>query len=817
MIQSETNPIAKTKTHSTRSRPVRFLRWRKPLRDLQTNKIRTILVILSIAVGVFAFGSIMGTQSIINRELARSLTETHPASAIIHTMAFEPELAEAIGRLPEVAAAEGRRSVKARVQTGADEWQDMELFVIDDYQSMQINVVRPWAGAWPPPENELLIERNSLFLTNTAVGEMITLELPNGRQRQMKVAGLTHDMNQLPAQVFGVAFAYITRDTLQWLGLEPSFNELYIVVAENSLDEDHIAAVAETVERHIETSGREVFSTEIPTPGEHPAQELIPTILAILAAVGLLALILSAFLIVNTIGAILAQQVRQIGVMKSFGGTSRIIMGLYLRMVFIFGFLALFIAIPVGALGARTLSTFISGELNFDLVNWRPSLQVILLEIAAGLLVPLLAAIYPILAAARITIREAISDTGIGDSVTVPKPLEALLHRLPFSRPLRISLRNTFRRRGRLILTLLTLALGGAIFISVLTVRNSLFATLEETLANQGYDVQVQLNRPYRQEPIERLLWQIPEVTAVESWRTAVGIPLDETGHEGESVIIQAAPVDTQVYQAQLSSGRWLADNGQNEIVVHTNLLKQQPYLQLGGELVTQIGNQELTWHIVGITADFQPPIGPTIAYVNYDYFSRAMGGAYQTDNVQLITTQHDLATHERVTAAAEHLLTAQNITVVSSKSASDNRAVLTERFNIVTVVLMIMSMLVATVGCLGLMGTMSINVLERQREIGVMRAIGAADKAIVQIFITEGMFIGLLSWVGAMVISQPMSRLMSYQIGRTLLNLPLSYTFSFLGAFLWIIVVIILSTLASYLPANSAANVKVRETLAYE
>lgn len=817
MIQSKTKPSASRKMDGTHSRPVRFLRWRKPLRDLQTNKIRTVLVILSIAVGVFAFGSIMGTQSIINRELANSFAQSNPASAIIHTMPFEPELAHAITRLPEVAAAEGRRSVRARVQTGADEWQDMELFVIDDYELMQINIVQPWEGAWPPPENELLIERNSLFLTNTEVGETITIELPNGRQRQMKVAGLAHDMNQLPAQVFGVAFAYITRDTLQWLGLEPTFNELYIVVAENQLDEDQIAAVTEIVERHLETSGREVFSTEIPTPGEHPAQEIIPTVLTILAAVGLLALILSAFLIVNTIGAILAQQVRQIGVMKSFGGTSRLIMGLYLRMVFIFGLLALFIAIPLGALGGRILSTFIGSELNFDITNWRPTMQIILLEIAAGMLVPLLAAIYPIIAAARITVREAISDTGIGDHVSVPKPLNALLNHLPLSRPLRISLRNTFRRRGRLALTLITLALGGAIFISVLTVRNSLFATLEETLANQGYDVQVQLNRPYRQEPIERLLWQLPEVTAVESWRTAAGIPLDKAGHEGETVIIQATPVDTQIYQAQLMSGRWLADNGQNEIVVHTNLLKQQPHLQLDGTLVTKIGNQELSWHIVGITADFQPPIGPTIAYVNYDYFSRAMGGAYQTDNVQLITNRHDLATHERVTAAAEHLLTEHNITVVSSKSASDNRAVLTERFNIVTVVLMIMSMLVATVGCLGLMGTMSINVLERQREIGVMRAIGAADRAILQIFISEGMFIGLLSWVGAMILAQPMSRLMSNQIGHTLLNLPLSYTFSFLGAFLWVLVVIVLSTLASYLPANNAANVKIRETLAYE
>ena len=125
--------------------------------------------------------------------------------------------------------------------------------------------------------------------------------------------------------------------------------------------------------------------------------------------------------------------------------------------------------------------------------------------------------------------------------------------------------------------------------------------------------------------------------------------------------------------------------------------------------------------------------------------------------------------------------------------------------------------MLIATVGGLGLMGTMTMNVLERRREIGVMRALGASDRTVERIFISEGLVIGLLSWMGGMVMAQPMSRIMSYQIGVSLLQFPLSYTFSFAGAAIWLLVVLLISYLASYLPARNAANLRIREILAYE
>jgi putative ABC transport system permease protein len=127
------------------------------------------------------------------------------------------------------------------------------------------------------------------------------------------------------------------------------------------------------------------------------------------------------------------------------------------------------------------------------------------------------------------------------------------------------------------------------------------------------------------------------------------------------------------------------------------------------------------------------------------------------------------------------------------------------------------MSVLAGMVGSLGLMGTMSINVLERSKEIGVMRAIGARSSAIVGIFVVEGVILGLLSTVVSIPLSYPGSRLFSDAFGNMLLKAPLNFRYSLDGLLMWLGVIVVLSALASLWPAWRAAQLSVRETLAYE
>jgi putative ABC transport system permease protein len=111
----------------------------------------------------------------------------------------------------------------------------------------------------------------------------------------------------------------------------------------------------------------------------------------------------------------------------------------------------------------------------------------------------------------------------------------------------------------------------------------------------------------------------------------------------------------------------------------------------------------------------------------------------------------------------------------------------------------------------------MSINVLERTREIGVMRAIGASNGAILRIVLVEGVIIGAVSWLIAFVLALPFSMLLSSVVGQAFVRSELNFTFSLTGALLWLGVVTALAALASFLPAWNASHITVRDVLAYE
>jgi putative ABC transport system permease protein len=111
----------------------------------------------------------------------------------------------------------------------------------------------------------------------------------------------------------------------------------------------------------------------------------------------------------------------------------------------------------------------------------------------------------------------------------------------------------------------------------------------------------------------------------------------------------------------------------------------------------------------------------------------------------------------------------------------------------------------------------MSLNVLERTQEIGIIRAIGASSQHIIQIVITEGIFVGLISWLLAALLAYPMGLIMSAAVGISFIKVPLTYEFAPAGILLWLIIVVLLAIIASYVPARNASRLIVRQALAYE
>jgi putative ABC transport system permease protein len=796
-------------------------RWYKVLNDLWSNKTRTTLIVLSIAVGLFAVGTIVSSRAILSTEMDKSYAAINPSNGTIRTVEpFDEAFVASVRDMKGVKDADARRLIDARVQVGPDEWSNITIFAVEDYNDVRINKIWPEEGAWPPPEREILIERAALPVIQAKVGDVVLIETPDEKQRAMRIVGSAHDPAQLPAQIDNSPYGYISFDTLEWFGEPHGFNELHIVT-ENPDDQAYAEHVVSEVKEKAERNGLTIPISLTADPGQVPLEDILQAILLLMGTLGILSLFLSTFLIINTVSALLAQQRRQIGVMKAVGARTGQLVGMYLAMVIFHGMMALVIALPLSVVGSRALSRFMASLFNFDLTELHVPPQAIVLQVAVGLLVPILASLYPFAANLQITAAEAMSAYTMGKGRFGAGLLDRLLSganlwftRRILPRPLLLSLRNTFRSKGRLILTLITLTLASAIFVSVFGVRDSLFRTTDDLLAMWNFDTLVTFSRPYRVEKIEQKTQGVPGVAQTDTWIQVPARRVRPDGSESGTIMMFAPHADSRLARSPvIVKGRWLLPDDENAVVVTTNLVEEEPDVHVGDEVVLKIGGRERSFRVVGVSIGFLLPM----AYSNYPYVARITDRAGQADAALVATERHDQEFVTQISAELETHLERNGLHVSHTHTMTAERAEASVSFGIVVSLMLIMAILLAIVGGLGLMGTMSINVLERTREIGVLRAIGAPNQGVSQVFIREGIAIGLLSWLFGSMLAFPLSKLLSDAVGEAMAGTPLTFSYSMTGVWLWLVVVVVLSALASLIPARNASRLTVREVLAYE
>jgi putative ABC transport system permease protein len=778
-----------------------------------------VLVVLSIAVGVSAVGTIAGAATLLERNLQEGYADTLPSHAALFTASpFDRDIVDIVRGMPDVDEAQGRRSITVRMVTGPDETLELQLTALPDFTDQPMDVVVPVTGSFPPGRGEIVFERSSSRLTPIVEGAPVTIQLPGGRERSLTAGGLAKEPGTSPAFYFGRLLGYVTFETLEDLGFGDALTELRIRVSSpepgREPTRDEARAVSREVRDRLERAGTQVAFTQVPEPGQHPSQDLLDAVFVILGAIGALSLVVSGFLVVNTISAILAQQTRQIGIMKAVGARDGQVAGVYLGIVLAYAAIALAISLPLGALGAWGLTVFSASLLNFDATRFFLPPHVLALEVGIGLLVPLLAAAVPVWRGVRVTVREAVASTGIGDAFGASR-FDRMLQRLRGpSRPTLLSIRNTFRRKTRLALTLAALMFGGAVFMSVFTLRASLVATLEDTFRYFNYNVQVELTEPSRTSLLVAAAERVPGVVAAEPWTFASAQRERPDGTRSGNNLVFGLPAGAQTVRPVVEEGRWLLPEDGNAVVVTRNFLDDEPDVGVGDRITLASKGRDAEWTVVGIV---QSPTRRPFLYApstSLEVLTRETGKA---SILMVVADDGDPAREKEVAAAVRAELELAGFAVSSTTTASEIRSTIDALFDTMVAFVSVMSIILGVVGGLGLTGTMTMNVVERSREIGVMRAIGARDRAVLLVFLAEGLLIGLLAWLVGVAISLPISKVLADALGEAFLQRPLAFTPSVDGLGTWLVVVAILATFASLLPSWRATRLAVREVLAYE
>lgn len=809
----------------------------KLLRDLRASWSRFVLMVIAIAVSLTVFGGVLYGWAVIGRETANAYMSTQPASAtILLDQGIDPEqmaaIAAEVRTRPGIIEATGRTQFTGEVEVnGRSRDISLQVFIATPDDPMRVSRFFVEGVSWPPSSEEIFIGRDSLTLLGVAVGDTLTLTTSNGERVSLRVAATVYDPSLSPSPQEQTARGYLSTAALATSGGQEVLDQLKIQVADPgqvtpSRDRDAIVAVAGDVGEWLQRErGLAIREIQVPPPYAHPHQWQADSLILAMLAGGAAAVLLSAILVANMLNGLFTQQIPQIGIMKAIGARSGQIGRLYLAMTLVVAVAATLLALAPAVLLGRALVGLVLGFLGVEAASLDAPWWAFAVIVAAGIGLPLLMALVPLIRTSRTTVRAAIDHHGGGSQPSAATGVLARLSRLPgFDRGLLMALRNTLRRPARFVLAVGLLASAGTVFVAGVSLSAAVGAIEEEQSEQRSWDVDVQLVGPASMDEIAAVVQRVPDVSLVEGLSVVPTglagpgqIPVTRTypdqGHGRVSLI--AIPADTTSFKPpKLLDGRWL-DPAETGAVVLNQVARNNtlPDLGAGDTVQLLIDARSTTWRVVGIAEERG---GGGAVYATAEGFAAAIGQPQRVNQLRIATASHDEETRAAVAGAVELSLTDAGIEVGSASSISRREAISGGHLGPVITIVLAIAAAMGVIGGIGLASTMSTNVLDRTREFGVMHAIGARPERVRRIVTAEGVFLALASILVAVIPALLLTSALGAGLGNLFFSAPLPYRVSIPAVAIWTTIATLGSVLATEAAATRASRLTVREALAY-
>jgi putative ABC transport system permease protein len=362
-------------------------------------------------------------------------------------------------------------------------------------------------------------------------------------------------------------------------------------------------------------------------------------------------------------------------------------------------------------------------------------------------------------------------------------------------------------------------------FLIIMSLSASVTQTLDADLARRAYDVRLSFQDNQRIDRAVQMAHSVDGVEEATLWFHQPATILKEgqkAKEAGAGMELVGVPAHGSMYQPLIVAGRWLEpgdDDDKNRVIVMNRKTADDNHIKVGDILTLDLGalGQE-RWQVIGL---YQAIYGGDLNTRDSIYAPQAAAFEAtkkynQGGQLYVRTRYHTEDYANEVTAWIRNLYDGRKMDVASSETVYEIRRNAQDQFSTVVTMLMALAVIVAVVGGIGLMGALSISVVERTKEIGVLRAIGARSRTILGMFVMEGVLQGLMSWVLAVPLSLILGQPAANAMGQVMFQTDLSYQYDLAAVGIWLVIILIISTLASILPAHSATRVSVRQSLAY-
>jgi putative ABC transport system permease protein len=792
-------------------------------------KGRTLLVVLGIFIGVFGLTAINTAEDSLFAAITFSLSASQP-DIVLDVDHLDPALLPTLQAVPNVKA--------VQYQTIFDtQWHisqvpghiPMRIVSYPDPHHIPLTPFQLTSGRYPDA-GEIVMEYGDLGLQPFSIGDTVTVDTAQGTANLL-VVGLARTPGHNPASS-GTSEGYMSDAGLAQISAGISTGGTPGVTSSNGLVlspeiavtvQNHANIAAMALQQVLLAHGITVYGNAICTCGHtSPPTNAIAGVFSLLRLIAIVAVVMSGFLILNTVTTMVAEQTAIIGTMKAAGGTRGTIMRGYLVSVGIYSLLATLPGLVLGLLGGYGLGSFLASSVPIDIGPLVLQWWIVIVGLAVGFGVPILAALVPLWNGTRISVRDALAAYGVSAG-TGNGPMARLGLSLTWvPQTVWLGLRGVFRKRWRAVLTLLTLTLAGASFLVVQIASASVTDAVSSVNANIAADIDVGADQPVSLAELRSQLSTESNVQRVERY----GPNQTVTTRSGQ-VQLMAFDPDTQIYHYHLTSGRWLA-NGETDTALLSDEALATTGLHIGDTLTISDQGNQATLRIIGTIKqsiwDFGC-IGALITSVaSYNLFRGIPAGPRGDASLDFLIQARD-----RSPSAVNHLTDdldgllnqgqTQNCTQVCGGAAVTPLRAETKRqqqnWYVLYALPYAVALIVGAVGVLGLANALTASVLERQREIGMLRAMGASGWRVGQVFWSEGLALGVIAWLAGGVIGLPLAYLFVRAFSQ--LVMPVDFVVDPAAFVVMLVAVVSIATLATITPASRASQIRVADMLRYE
>ena len=802
-------------------------RGRKIFRDVWARKSRTAMASIAIFIGVLGVVTLVSSNDLVISQLDKDLKEDEmamqqvfvsvPSGAEVDNAAYIEMLEEQ----PGVDVVEGRAYYPITFDFGYPDYVDSYSgYVFSAWESFDETTLQPMRvtqGRYPVAgQHEIAVEKRMADRFNLGVGNEVPLAVMGSNGATIENWDIVGIIFQ-PYPSWGATgeidedeVIFATYEDAQAIAGFTGFSTFYLRYD----DYDTAQAQSDNIQAVIgqETPYIPVFNY-MDNPAETWIISVVKQVTDMLSILGLVAMIVAGFLVLNVINTIVVEQKRQIGVMKSLGATRWDNFVMYVGIALVYGVIGMIPGVILGLLLGSMMAQALD-ETAFTLIEgFNISAQGIIVGIVMGLAIPTLAAIIPVFFGTRVTILEAMTDVGIASDYGRGL-ITKLVTVLRFPILLRQAISNLTRKKGRLALTWFTLTLAVASFMGIFAVFGSMNKTMSDIYDAFGYEITAV---PNEYQDFDGMQTIVEEVEGVETVYPAVGTQVGIEGYEdpffetSQLSVIGFDPA-TDMFDLDYDSGTgWEGDPDREGIVLSSGVTDQLGK-EVGDTVVLLAGTQPTEFEIIGIaTFPFD--------YGFMEWRTLALLGGFLLDGepapnslaVKLTAEDSSVDEVHEVIYFIKEALTAQGVTatynneVESAEEAAEAAMTFGMMFSIAAIVM-------AAVGAIGLLSTLSMSVFERQKEIGVMRSIGASSRTIASQFLAEGLLVGLSAWV----IGVPLSYLLSMGLG-SMLPFGMTVTYPPVSIVIGLVGMMVIATIASLWPSIGASRKTVSEILRYQ